>query len=289
LQPRALIGYLVGFDSTNIFKIWNPATNQIHRVRDVVFTKERYDPGALENLPELVVAEREVVEVDLKIRDGENWQSDNELFEFSEPATMAALNPIRQFDTVFPSNLQENPQGTPHEIDQLLSLTTKQPPFDTVTDLYGSLPTPSASRDTSEQPLQALEEPPVEPQAEDPDTTPNPATSLQHTEDDLQSQLLAEQAEQAERSHDEIIRTGRAGASADLNPDFIIQGSRTRSRRQAHAAILDTIAQSFAGYYYGFATGLTKSHLRAPPPNSLHRDYLPAEPRNYKEATRHPF
>ena len=45
LQPRAHIGYLVGYDSTNVFRIWIPTLKRVISTRHVVFdTTKRYTP-----------------------------------------------------------------------------------------------------------------------------------------------------------------------------------------------------------------------------------------------------
>jgi hypothetical protein len=45
LQLRALIGYFVGYDSTNIFRIWIPSRTKVIRTRDVQFDHNSfYDP-----------------------------------------------------------------------------------------------------------------------------------------------------------------------------------------------------------------------------------------------------
>ncbi|PHH87415.1 hypothetical protein CDD83_8907 [Cordyceps sp. RAO-2017] len=44
-QPHAEVGYLVGYDSTNIFRIWIPEKHEVRRVRDVTFDETvLYDP-----------------------------------------------------------------------------------------------------------------------------------------------------------------------------------------------------------------------------------------------------
>jgi len=44
-EPRAAIGYLVGYDSSNIFRIWIPETDRVIRTRDVIFDESIiYDP-----------------------------------------------------------------------------------------------------------------------------------------------------------------------------------------------------------------------------------------------------
>jgi hypothetical protein len=36
-DPKAWIGYLVGYDSSNVYRIWNPALNKVVSTRDVIF------------------------------------------------------------------------------------------------------------------------------------------------------------------------------------------------------------------------------------------------------------
>jgi hypothetical protein len=44
LQPKAHIGFLVGYESTNIYRIWIPHKKKVISVRDVLFDEEeRYD------------------------------------------------------------------------------------------------------------------------------------------------------------------------------------------------------------------------------------------------------
>jgi len=43
-SPKAWIGYLVGYNSQNIFRIWNPVTNRVYITRDVIFNEqERFE------------------------------------------------------------------------------------------------------------------------------------------------------------------------------------------------------------------------------------------------------
>jgi len=45
VAARALIGYLVGYEGTNIFRIWIPQKRKVIRTRDVTFNEEKlYDP-----------------------------------------------------------------------------------------------------------------------------------------------------------------------------------------------------------------------------------------------------
>jgi hypothetical protein len=45
LESRALIGHLVGYESTNIFRIWLPTKNEVIRTRDVVFEPTEFYDG----------------------------------------------------------------------------------------------------------------------------------------------------------------------------------------------------------------------------------------------------
>jgi hypothetical protein len=50
LNPRAWIGYLVGYDSTNVYRIWNPAKDVVIRTRDVIFNEEETFNGDIQML-----------------------------------------------------------------------------------------------------------------------------------------------------------------------------------------------------------------------------------------------
>jgi hypothetical protein len=41
-MPRAHVGYLVGYESSNIYLIWIPSQEKAIRTRDVVFDKEKF-------------------------------------------------------------------------------------------------------------------------------------------------------------------------------------------------------------------------------------------------------
>jgi hypothetical protein len=57
LKPRAHIGYLVGYDATNIYRIWVPALKEVIRTRDVTFNESLFFDPRLEDLTALLVAE----------------------------------------------------------------------------------------------------------------------------------------------------------------------------------------------------------------------------------------
>ena len=49
LEPRAHIGYLVGYDSSNIYRVWIPSQDRVVRIRDVTFNEKLfYSPQELD-------------------------------------------------------------------------------------------------------------------------------------------------------------------------------------------------------------------------------------------------
>ncbi|KAF4311748.1 Integrase catalytic core [Botryosphaeria dothidea] len=60
LQERALVGYLVGYDSTNIYRIWYLPGDRIIRLRDVSFDESsKYSPDEQEQYQEIEDVEEE--------------------------------------------------------------------------------------------------------------------------------------------------------------------------------------------------------------------------------------
>jgi Reverse transcriptase (RNA-dependent DNA polymerase) len=45
LNPKAWIGFLVEYDSSNIYRIWNPKLNKVFRTRDVIFNEDAIFDG----------------------------------------------------------------------------------------------------------------------------------------------------------------------------------------------------------------------------------------------------
>ncbi|KAM4066309.1 hypothetical protein HRG_012086 [Hirsutella rhossiliensis] len=51
LDPRAFVGYLVGYNSTNIFRIWIPLLRKVISTRDVIFDESSFFDGKRINSP----------------------------------------------------------------------------------------------------------------------------------------------------------------------------------------------------------------------------------------------
>jgi transposase InsO family protein len=108
LNPRAHIGYLVGYDSTNIYRVWIPHQGKVISTRDVLFDEDRFFEGKgvaperelIAEMDELVVkvsldsslAENEkVLEIDEEIVysdqeqvTGSGDEPDDEVMQFAE-------------------------------------------------------------------------------------------------------------------------------------------------------------------------------------------------------------
>lgn len=50
LSPRAWIGYLVGYSSSNSYRIWNPINSQVFTTRDVIFNESEHFNGNIASL-----------------------------------------------------------------------------------------------------------------------------------------------------------------------------------------------------------------------------------------------
>ena len=56
LNPRAHIGYLVGYNSTNIYRIWIPHKGKVISTRDVIFDEETFFYGKRTDLQDELIA-----------------------------------------------------------------------------------------------------------------------------------------------------------------------------------------------------------------------------------------
>ncbi|KAF7174442.1 hypothetical protein CNMCM5623_007239 [Aspergillus felis] len=91
LDPRAWVGYLVGYTASNIWKIWNPLTRRITDERDVTFDEDIvFDPAKpfhaeaipISDLPEQPVEVNDLpIDEDIRIRQVEESSDDEELDE----------------------------------------------------------------------------------------------------------------------------------------------------------------------------------------------------------------
>ena len=134
LDPRAHIGYLVGYDSTNIFRVWIPHRAEVISTRDVLFDETTFFDGKVIDLSQQLVAEMDTLVA--KVRLPEAQAGNEQLLEEDEEV----LEPSHEDD-------EEEEDDTPIQ------------PFDEKEDY-------ELAR-TLEEALQALPSPPP---SEDPDS-----------------------------------------------------------------------------------------------------------------------
>jgi hypothetical protein len=101
LAPKAFIGYLVGYESTNIYRIWYPGRPGIHLTRDVIFDEEAFFDG-----------------------DTDKWKDD--LFEMTEDSVQELFNSFTwkeapvNLGNVLPQEEEEPPLPTvPFDVEAL--------------------------------------------------------------------------------------------------------------------------------------------------------------------------
>ena len=59
LDPRAHIGYLVGYNLTNIYRIWVPHQGKVISTRDVIFDENTRFDGKRENLADDLIRQKD--------------------------------------------------------------------------------------------------------------------------------------------------------------------------------------------------------------------------------------
>jgi hypothetical protein len=267
LEPRALVGYLVGYDSTNIWRIWHPTGKTIIRSRDVTFDEGQiYDPKDNDDLITLEQWEPVSDVIDLS-----SWQVDSADVHDDE------LDPTEDMNTIEVAN----PQGGSKTITQDAEITQLPTPE---SSSNGELSvTSELSQTSSSRPSGGVENedtaqnPPILARNQ-PLTAPIPPTIV------------------PARRHHEI--------TADPSEEDILpEGSRRKRRRKLHFNAFNASTEENEdnqnAYHSAFATSLTEStrmYLESPErplpyPQALrlHRDQLPMEPKHWRDLKGHPF
>lgn len=151
LRPKAWIGYLIGYDSTNIYRIWNPKTNRVIRARDVTFNEEEFLDGSKEaftdELLSVTTQEMETLlkrcEIPSRI---ESLANPSSLFEEDEGLPPAPDIPPREREVGGDDRLAQRlqdpvvAQKAPCETDHLMRTTVTDPLL-----TPGSTPPPAAA------------------------------------------------------------------------------------------------------------------------------------------------
>ena len=259
LESRSFIGYLVGYDSTNIFRIWLPKNNRVIRVRDVIFQRlSLYGDEPTIQKEEILQQEIEILDIPHPQYDDIDW---NELLE---PEQLQL--PINNYESTkrnykeieYLPTPEATPEPTAHE-----ETATNQPEE----DIDGS---DSEYLDMEDQIQQQI--------LDDED-------QQEHLSDDpvLPRKLAKGWTESDEYVPDRYSNNAPRKADPNVSSSNIISGKRTRKPTYL----------TLAAYYQAFAAGINPTAptklIAELPKTKLHRNQLPPPPKRWKDLKKHPF
>lgn len=263
-DPRALRGYLVGFEASNIYRVWIPATNRVLRTRDVrIDETARYKPPQPE-ATEITVQEKDEMN---RIQDLVDIMQTNE-FDWIEDLEAIPSVPVQTIQTEKSNNTTHliTPPATPDELVPYeapdFNLNQEQPPFEPILN-EGRIPPaealPSSSLGGGEPEEPGEPEPSRESQSSRRSITPEPMPQRRskrrktrtHKADEMPDQDLRRRAFYAENS------------GLGENPNIYDESA-------PHVHLL-----------HAFHAATTR--------NFGHRDDLPPEPKSWKAMMNHPM
>ncbi|KAL1956597.1 hypothetical protein VTO42DRAFT_7008 [Malbranchea cinnamomea] len=315
--PRVHISYLVGYDSTNIFRVWIPSLDQVVRTRDVVFDEtERYEgekmdfevEKALEVADSIEMIDRQLTETDfdLDIYTGDEYHTNLRMQDTNEG-----------FEAVKTQTQDEAEKMTPEPQGFSVFLPTSDP-TPLAPQILTTIPVrPAPSNSRSER------EPPPEPtlasgQAlETPSALARPIPEPQHQDELCQEvnrrlfhHMMTQEASQdidvteintnpdlpvlrlRAEPQDHVTRKRKRSSMTDVDEANIITGKRARrsnpDRLDRRTIFLTTLEMSI----YNPANILLTAFMTASEAiknKPLHAKDLPPPPTSWKELLKHPF
>ena len=283
LAPRAFIGYLVGYDSRNIFLIWNSTNNRVYRVRDALFDDSSYyDPGDFRTEQLLRQSATEDLIVEAPVMPTED---DGDYIQYAETLEIASElgnNLVEQDQLQITGDIED--MGIPRQPQDTTQLPTPEatPIPENISNTVSDNLEPDEAPTIVVRPAETLEN------SASSDYTPFGITSHPNRPAwttitiDADNQVVQGQAPNSWLQDQNIL--GPAGSTTEIDELNILP---ERTRRRQYAAALQLLPK-LSGYYAGFAASLKKG-LPPPSASALHRDKLPVEPRSYREALHHPY
>jgi Reverse transcriptase (RNA-dependent DNA polymerase)/GAG-pre-integrase domain len=270
LDARARIGYLVGYDATNIWRIWDPSGGYtIIRARSVRFDEgHKYDPDDFTPNAPLNTVETLAETMDTSAFDiaaPSDIDSDESDVVGYDPDAYADTIEVTRPDDVRPSTQRGN-------LSELPTLT------------------PASSLSTTMTP-QSLNTPPSTPETRPTTASPVPPPSLS-------SGRVTDDENAAIQAGNTAPRASQI--STNPHPSLILpEGSKRKKRRLAQFAAKEDEEYPTVQVYHAFAALLTDStrvnNRQSPRANDdplklkIHRDTLPPEPKNWRDLEKHQF
>nr|XP_036589591.1 reverse transcriptase domain protein [Colletotrichum truncatum]KAF6801596.1 reverse transcriptase domain protein [Colletotrichum truncatum] len=287
--PRAHIGYLCGYDSTNIYRIWIPAIGKVMRTRDVTFDENTlYDPR-IEDTSKLSQMELEFqfTEMDIPFTnpieqdlDTAGW--DGEDFSDNITGPLPASNPAAQ-ETTPATPMQEKESGdfqlpTPTSLSPTVQLSDSQ-----TTEGVGETPeTPEVSptpeqsdqsetiEETSTDRLELQQTPVIELEPEE--IIPQDSSTVIPN-------IARRGRPRGSRNHNIYNRSAPLGQTNQQPPEATRSSQRLRRARESHFTLQSTDTVKGRDQWDASADDLGNPHQKT----------LPPVPKNYSEAIKHQY
>ena len=276
LSPRAKLGYLVGYVSSNVWHVWFPedgTEGKVEAVRDAVFIENRryrppLRPTMEDPIPEMPESNGIITEIDAMTEfhhEMEGWGLTET--ELPSPTPRLPNNDVEQ--PTQPANTQvensdsngenSNSKGEkPDSNGENSRVTEPQTVIHRTPEPINMLPTPDAT----------------------------PGLNNQESDDDDDAVQLQQELGQQWQYQPEIAPMDIHG---DIDSSNIIEGSRSR-RSTRHNDYQSHFAHAFEEaeppeYRMAYTTAL----YTAKPSSNLHIDDLPPPPKRYKDVQNHPL
>jgi hypothetical protein len=267
MRQRASIGYLVGYEGTNQYYIWDPATGKVTKTRDVTFNENlRFDPKD----PHLAEIIQESIPPQATIIEG--------------PDPVQAT-PTRRFGNEDSESESEEGNEDSQRVATSHFESTNQEPGNSLEE--------DASTALTSQPPQSTPNLQKESPAQEPYLTPG-ITPERDTI--IEAPLAPNVSEEAGSvgGIQEPMPSARTRAPRDINADVtsehIIEGRRQRRPRRDdhfvsyHAA--EASDEEEVTYLAAYTAALT---YKDPAVHRIHRDELPPEPKDWRDLKNHPY
>ncbi|KAJ6041359.1 hypothetical protein N7460_006749 [Penicillium canescens] len=259
MEPRAEIGYLVGYVASNIWKIWLPQLNQVREFRDVVFDENiQYNPS--ENAVPIAPAIHDVGYWDTEVNDSNRRHSRDEEF--------------------FADSVEQNAPAPEHSKKQAIHDNSTRVMERTPPPMITPLPTPTPAASPNEVPgAFPTESRPIRHE---------PEGAGHHTSDTVQ-QLHTELSSTPPSNPPPGYRlrgeVAPRNIDSSLSRSNIIEGKRKRAHFAAMEELIEPTElieedEIHDGVLLAFSAGLTQQ--------KPHREDLPPEPKTWSEMLRHP-
>ena len=302
LAPRAHIGYLVGWDSTAIFRIWVPSKNKVIRTRDVIFNEQEfYEPSNADiglisdddifdwvptepaQQPEQFLELQEALQPDPSNPPpyrpiGETLLDNTAAIDSNIVIADPAVTPVQPLEPQ-PEPEPSSPKVTIRKLDYvsvpMLEDSALQPdpePKTTVRHLESvTIPVPKAA-DIAGIPL-----------FDDNDIEQDTPMSGGETQSDIQ-QSLEDQAMEDTEPHSGF-ETLYQDQQSNQSTNFYLNQLGKRQRTYATQVFFCTVMAAVLTAKLALSSQASFSKnpsLHKPAPRTLHRDSLPLEPKHWK-------